>query len=437
MDIGPREGPSGDNRRTHRLEVPGSNRPHGTNRRQAGSDSAFDEDRPLAGTPVHRDDAEPDGRDARDPLQARGDLFERRHHLFFVGNQRAGERELERLDLRRPRKPRLNLSHRHERASHQPRTRQQHEGQRDLPHDERIAHAMSSRGVRACPAGLLQRLSAERTRSQNRHEAKQETGRNGDAQCDEQHLRVEADLVQARQRDRRQPSQQCNAASREHHSERATSESERQALRQQSDSHTAAACSHRPPNGKLLLAALGPHQQQIRHVGPRHEQDNRRGSKKHPERPAHISNHRFGERTNVRCQTDGVPHGLRDARHQRKLRDDERNHAGDIVIGLSERHIAFQSSDAVRRERKRARRRSVEPHRQDQLRIRVEEPEGRREHADDLARLTIEDKRLPDGVRRSTERLLPVAVRQDRDKRCARNIVIRRNQSAELGPNAE
>ncbi len=148
-----------------------------------------------------------------------------------------------------------------------------------------------------------------------------------------------------------------------------------------------------------MLPALGPHQQQVRHVGPRHEEDDGHGPEENPQRPTQISNHGFREWAGVRRQTDSVPYFLRHTGHQRKLLDEERNHPCDIAVGLCERHPGFQSSDAVLAEGARACRRSVESQWQDQLRIGIEEREGRRKDADDFARLAIYDQGLPDNVR--------------------------------------
>jgi hypothetical protein len=167
-------------------------------------------------------------------------------------------------------------------------------------------------------------------------------------------------LVPPRQRGRRQPSQQGDAGLREHHAERTAGQPQYETFRQQGGRNPATTGSQRPANSKLVLPTLGPDQQQARHVRPRHEEDDGHGSEENPQRPAQVSNHGFREWADVRRQTDRVPYFLRDSGHQWKLLDEERNHPGDIVVGLCERHPGFQSSDAVLAEGTRACRRSVE-----------------------------------------------------------------------------
>ncbi len=198
MDVGPRDAASGDDGVLHRLEISRAYLPNEANRRQGGSGNAFDEDGSLPCAPIHRDDAEPDSRDTRDLLQTRGDLFVGRHHLLPIGDQRRRKGEVERLHLRRTREARLDLSHGDECASHQAGDGQEHDGKRNLSDDERIPRAMAPRGGRARSAGLLQQLCAEHARSQDGNEAEQETGHDGDAKSDEQHRRVDADLVPPR-----------------------------------------------------------------------------------------------------------------------------------------------------------------------------------------------------------------------------------------------
>jgi hypothetical protein len=116
------------------------------------------EDGSFAGAPIHRDDAEPDSGDTRDLLETRGDLFVGRHHLLRIGISVAGRRARTSPPPSDARSQ-ADLSHGDKRPSHQAGDRQQHNGKRDLSHDERIPHAVSPGGGARRPT--LQQLCAE------------------------------------------------------------------------------------------------------------------------------------------------------------------------------------------------------------------------------------------------------------------------------------
>ena len=67
----------------------------------------------------------------------------------------------------RPREARLDLSHGDECPDHQPRDDQQHQRQRDLRHDQRVARAVPPRGVARRPAAFLERRRVRRPESQD------------------------------------------------------------------------------------------------------------------------------------------------------------------------------------------------------------------------------------------------------------------------------
>ena len=96
----------------------------------------------------------------------------------------------------------------------------------------------------------------------------------------------------------------------------------------------------------------------------------------------------------------------------------------------------LESGNAARAETARRGVRAVQSHWQDDIRIGVEEREGRWQHANDFVRPGVDDHRVTDDVL-AAERALPPAVRQDDAERRAWKVVLSANQPAEFGLNSQ
>ena len=71
------------------------------------------------------------------------DLLVRARRLLVVRDERLRDRDAQRQHLFRAAEPGIDLAHRLERADHQPGGDQQHDRQRDLGDDQRVARAVT------------------------------------------------------------------------------------------------------------------------------------------------------------------------------------------------------------------------------------------------------------------------------------------------------
>ena len=185
LQVLPGEVAPGDERRAHRAEVVRRRPLVAADRRHLplGPGLVFHPHRIVAVDAVHRHRRGQAHRgDAGDGLDAAEDLLVRGRGLQVVLDHRLGDGDAHREDLFRRREPRLHVPHRQERADHQARRHQQHEGQRHLRHHQRVPRAMPLAAVARAAAAFLQRgaeprvgvlrdRDAVRTAAPRRHEA--------------------------------------------------------------------------------------------------------------------------------------------------------------------------------------------------------------------------------------------------------------------------
>jgi hypothetical protein len=125
-------------------------------------------DRPVEVDTIHRDGrGQSDRPDARKLSQTFGNLLVRSCGLLDAADERLGDGHAERLDLFGTREAGIDLTQGDERSDHQARNHQEHERQRRLRYDERIARPVPFRTFAACSAAFFQRRQARHTELEN------------------------------------------------------------------------------------------------------------------------------------------------------------------------------------------------------------------------------------------------------------------------------
>jgi hypothetical protein len=228
------------------------------------------------------------------------------------------------------------------------------------------------------------------------------------------------------------------AVHREHEAERSACQGQQQAFREQGQGQATTTCSQRCTHRKLPPPCFDVGEEKIRDVGRCHEQHDSDRAEQNPQRSPDVADDVFRERPDIWRQSDALPHFSCKGGRQRELLRDERDHAGDIVVGLLECHAWLEARHPPRAEAAAGHRlRTIEPERQKHLSLGVEKPERRGQHASDLVRLSVDRQRRADGLRRRTERALPVAMRQNHAIRRARHVVCLANQFADERTNSQ
>ena len=163
---------------------------------------------------------------------------------------------------------------------------------------------------------------------------------------------------------------------------------------------------------ELLLSPFRPHEEEVRDVGARDQQDEPDSPQKDPESLTDVTDHVLRERAHPRRQLRLVPHLLREAGGQGIALRDHREHARDIGVGLLDCRVRLQPRNGLVAEVGREDLGAVEVKGQEHERPAVEEAEGCRQHADDLVRFAVDVHRFSDCRRIAAQLPLPVAVRQ-------------------------
>ena len=189
------------------------------------------------------------------------------------------------------RKSRVSVVQRDEAADQQTRADEQHQRDRKLAHGERRAQPPSPDTLGPASAAFFQMHAGIAARRVQRREDADENA--ADQRCGggvREHLRVDGDVGQARQRSRRKRSQQVHAPGGEHQSRGAAKQRDDQALGEQLAQQPRTAGAERGANRQLAVARRRARQQQVRDIRARDEQDERDGAEQDEERPAHFAN---------------------------------------------------------------------------------------------------------------------------------------------------
>ncbi len=234
---------------------------------------------------VHRDRrGETDGGHAGHLRQSFRDALVRARRLLWIADEACWYRDCESLDLLRAREARFDLAHGDERANHQPRDDQQHQGERDLRHDQRVARAVSPGGIAGRSASFLERRGVRCPESQDGN-----AGRTERRSARRWPVRRAAPSGRGRSRPHAAARRARSLRSRpiaglgEHQAERAARESQQHALRQQPARDAATTRPKRRAHGELLLASLRADEKQVRYVPAGDEQHDADRRQENPE----------------------------------------------------------------------------------------------------------------------------------------------------------
>jgi hypothetical protein len=198
----------------------------------------------------------------------------------------------------------------------------------------------------------------------------------------------------------------------ERHADGAADQRQEQALEQQAADDPTASRPERRAHGELLLAPLGPHEQQRRHVRAGDEQHDADRAHDDPEHVADVAHHLGVQGSQRRRDPEQLVDARVDALGSRPAAHPDRHHPADVGVGFLHGDARLQTRDPLEAEAGQDQRAAIEPQREDQIGVRVEDPEARRHHADDFPGLALDDDGAADDGWIAAEAALPVAVRE-------------------------
>jgi hypothetical protein len=331
----------------------------------------------------------------------------------------------------------LHVPQRLERPDHETRRHQQDERERDLHDDEPVAGPMAFAAVRRCPCAAKRRYNLRSPVLQNGNQAKQQSREQRCRHSEPEHDRIDGDFLEPWQRLRCDCLEQLQGEECHSEAERAADEAEHQALMQQFARDAPPARPERGPSGELLLAALDPHEQQVRNVGARNEQDDPDRAHEHPEHIADVADHALLQRLERRRDARTLEHAAIEPERRRPRLEPDRHQAADVGIGLLERHPWFEPRQSLKAEVTQDDARTIEPLRQDYVDVGVEEAEARGHDADDGAGDRVDGHRSSDNRGITAEPPLPVSVHEDDGFRRSRRVVFAGEPSPQRRRDAE
>ncbi len=280
-------------------------------------------------------------------------------------------------------------------------------------------------------AFLERRRQVRRGELEDRQQAEEQPGNERDAEREEQHQRVDADLGGPRQSIRRIGDENAQAGVGQDEANDAARQREREALREELPRDSAPAGAERGMNREFLLPRFGPHEEQVRDVRAGDEQHEADGPEEHPKDAPDVADHVNRQRANIGTNLHVVEHLAREtARHREPLRHD-RDEARDVGVRLLDRHSRLQSSDALIAEVSDVELGAIEAEGKDKLRILIEEAESVGEDADDFARAAVDCHRFSDDRWIAPELSLPVGVGQQHTFWALRRVVVRAERASE------
>ena len=439
--IFPGEIPARDERSPHRPHEAGNDEFEHSQRRnlRLGVGTIRGVDRIVPGTSRHRNERRErhrgHARDGCDPVH-HGPVHPHHRRVFLHLSLR--DEHAEGLQLLRLGESGRYVAQRRERADHQARADQQHQRERHLGDDERVARAMTlPAGAGGASAAAKRRFDPWTRIFEHRNRAKQQARCQRQRQREQQHRAVDGDLVDPRDvagRERHQHSQRADG-----HAEPggAAKQTEHEALDQQLARDLRASGAQRRPDGQLLLARLGPNQQQVGDVGAGDQHHDADHSHQHPQHGLHVADDIGLERVNARhdpCLLEGLD---AQAGEWRKARERDRNHPRHVGVRGWNRHARLQAGDCVVAEVSEKHLAAIETLRQDERGSPVEEVERVGQYADDFARRSVERHRSAHSRGIAAEFRAPVPGHENDRLGAGRRIVGLREQPAEHRPHAQ
>jgi hypothetical protein len=158
-------------------------------------------------------------------------------------------------------------------AQEEARADEQHERERDLRDDERVAQAEAAQPGRRAAGVVLERRDEIGARGVERGgEAEDEARRERDGEREEQHARVDREIEQRRLFRGEEAGQQVGRPQRDDEPDAAAREREHDRFRDQLPHEPPARRSEREPDRDLTPPGGGPRQQEVRHVRAGDEQ---------------------------------------------------------------------------------------------------------------------------------------------------------------------
>ncbi len=301
-----------------------------------------------------------------------------------------------------------------ERPDHQPRADEQDERERHLHDDERATGAVSLLAVARRAAAHAKRRAELRTGVlEDRNRPEEQCRDERDRQRVKKRRHIDRDRIEPRNVRRRKRRQQAQRAVCEGQAEDAASHSEHEALEHQLARNLGAARTERGPNRQLLLSTLGANEQQVRDIRARDEQDDCERAHEDPEHLADVADELVFERPERGREPRFLEHLRVEPGERRVAMHRNRNHPCDIRACLGERNARLQARKRVETEIADKHLRRIEAERQDERELAIEKPKPLRQHADDLARVSVEHNPAAEDAGVAAEPASPVAVGED------------------------
>jgi hypothetical protein len=251
-----------------------------------------------------------------------------------------------------------------------------HERQRHLHDDERAAGAMPlAAGARRPPAAAQARRHMRTGVLEDWNRTEEEARDDRDRQREYQHRRVDGDVIEPREVTGREGDEQTDRAERDGESGDTSDETEDDALGKQFVRDPSAARAKRRPDRQLLLAALRALEQQVRHVRAGDQQHEADGPHQYPQHRADVANDLSFQQPQVRLEPGLLEHLHAVALERREPGEADRDQPCDVCGCLLERGARLQARDPGVIELTEKHLRAIEPHRQNQRRLPIEEPE--------------------------------------------------------------
>src|SRR6266545_3351052 len=268
-----------------------------------------------------------------------------------------------------------------------------------------------TRCPRSCSAGVLDAPWHATPDNGNRPEQQTCPERAEQRECDDR--RPERDLVQPGQAIRAVGDEETDSDVGQAEPQRPAHESQGQALGELLPRDPAPTSAERSADGELLLACLGPNEDEIRHVCADEQHQQAQSAHQDAESHPDISDHIVLQRASVGCHG----HFLEQFAYALVLSPIPPD-ASDVRIRLRDTKAWFQPTDTVVTE-------LVGPVggqalREEDVRRQVYEAKIARHDADDLVRNKIDDHRPAENLPVASESPLPVAVGEDHRSRAAR-----------------
>ena len=307
-------------------------------------------------------------------------------HVILIGRRRerqVDDQQIAGVETRRHRRQRG------ETAQQETRANQQHQRQPDLRHDQRAAKLPVTHAARRAAAPVLVERFAkvDACSLQRGHEAKDDAGNHRQDHREHRDGPFHANQLGAWQAGHCGTGEQRHAPRRDQQANAGADARQHHALDNQLADEAPASGAHRGADGHLLLAAHGPRQQQVGHVGAGDEQHQRDRAQQQEQRRPHVLHHlilerrhhgahvaiRFGELL-LECERDALQLGTR--RLQRHVGSEARDRKDPrvpaAILGQC-RHPRAEGHVEVGG---------------------LEQFEARRQHADDGVRLVVEQQAL-------------------------------------------